>query len=40
MNNWREIIQKILNKQKNKVAEINLEKEKVNYSKKSKAIEL
>jgi len=37
MIDWREIIQKILNKQKNKVAQINLEKETVSYSEKIKS---
>ena len=37
MTNWQTIIQQILNRQKNKVAEINLSKESVSYSEKIKS---
>ena len=37
MIDWREIIQARLEKQKNKVAQINLDKETVNYSEEIKS---
>jgi type I restriction enzyme M protein len=37
MYNWKKIIENILKKQKNKISEINLEKETINYSEKIKS---